>query len=77
MGTSVCTRSVMIRCGCVQDTLTRAQYAVAGSVLLAIFLGFYVGFGALVLAQRWPPFAKHVAPLAVLVSQYATHTRQS
>ncbi|XP_047530128.1 SID1 transmembrane family member 1-like [Vanessa atalanta] len=53
----------------VQPALTREQYAVAAVVTLFLFLSFYVIFGALVLAQRWPPFAKYVLPKAVLASQ--------
>ncbi|XP_045768907.1 SID1 transmembrane family member 1-like [Maniola jurtina] len=49
--------------------LTREQYAVASVVTLVVFLCFYVLFGALVLAQRWPPFARHVLPRAVLAPQ--------
>lgn len=49
-----------------QAALTRAQYTVAAATLLAVFLGFYVLFGALVLAQRWPPLARLVRPRAVL-----------
>lgn len=36
-----------------------------------MFLCFYVLFGALVLAQRWPPFARHVRPRAVLAPRDA------
>ncbi|CAH0714033.1 unnamed protein product, partial [Brenthis ino] len=50
----------------VEAALTRAQYAVAAATLLAVFLGFYVVFGALVLAQRWPPLARLMRPSAVL-----------
>ncbi|XP_050346972.1 SID1 transmembrane family member 1-like isoform X1 [Nymphalis io] len=53
----------------VEAALTREQYAVAAVVTLFLFLAFYVIFGALVLAQRWPPFAKYVLPKAVLASQ--------
>lgn len=49
-----------------QPALTRAQYAVAASVTLALFLAFYVAFGLFVLAQRWPRFRKLVEPKAVL-----------
>ncbi|KAL0880554.1 hypothetical protein ABMA27_001786 [Loxostege sticticalis] len=49
-----------------RPALTRAQYAVAASVTLALFLAFYVAFGLFVLAQRWPRFRKLVEPKAVL-----------
>ncbi|VVC93745.1 unnamed protein product [Leptidea sinapis] len=49
-----------------KPALSRSQYVVAGVVTLAIFAGFYVLFGVLVLAQRWPAFARYVAPQAVL-----------
>ncbi|CAG4967023.1 unnamed protein product [Colias eurytheme] len=50
----------------IQPSLSRTQYAVAAGATLALFLSFYAAAGALVLAQRWPPFAKYVAPKAVL-----------
>ncbi|CAF4905303.1 unnamed protein product [Pieris macdunnoughi] len=50
----------------IQSALSRQQYVVAATVTLAIFLSFYVAFGVLVVAQRWSPFAKLVAPQAVL-----------
>ncbi|XP_072939220.1 SID1 transmembrane family member 1-like [Epargyreus clarus] len=50
----------------VRGALSRAQYAVAAAATLALFLLFYVAFGALVLAQRWPACARHVRPRAVL-----------
>ncbi|XP_039751290.1 SID1 transmembrane family member 2-like [Pararge aegeria] len=46
--------------------LSREQYVAAGAATLALFLAFYVLFGALVLAQRWPAFARLVRPRAVL-----------
>lgn len=54
-----------------QAALTREQYAAASAATLAVFLCFYVLFGALVLAQRWPPFARHVRPKAVLAPRAA------
>ncbi|CAK1601446.1 unnamed protein product [Parnassius mnemosyne] len=50
----------------VEASLSRTQYAVAIGSTMALFLAFYVAFGALVLAQRWPPFHDLVRPTAVL-----------
>lgn len=54
--------------GCVvwQPALSRTQYAAAGAATLGVFLAFYAAFGLLVLAQRWPAFARHVLPRAKL-----------
>ncbi|CAH2107898.1 unnamed protein product [Euphydryas editha] len=60
----------------VEPALTRAQYAVAAVALLAVFLSFYVAFGALVLAQRWPPFGRHVLPRAVLADAPDGHVAE-
>ncbi|CAG4961741.1 unnamed protein product [Parnassius apollo] len=51
----------------VEASLSRTQYAVAIGSTTALFLAFYVAFGVLVLAQRWPPFLNLVRPAAVLV----------
>ncbi|XP_068632776.1 SID1 transmembrane family member 1-like isoform X2 [Battus philenor] len=50
----------------VEAALTRAQYAAATAATAALFLAFYAACGALVLAQRWPPFGRLVRPKAVL-----------
>ncbi|XP_026314118.1 SID1 transmembrane family member 1-like isoform X2 [Hyposmocoma kahamanoa] len=50
----------------VAAALTRAQYAVASVVALAVFLVFYVAFLVLVLAQRFSLCKPLVAPKAVL-----------
>ncbi|CAG9578060.1 unnamed protein product [Danaus chrysippus] len=52
----------------VQPALSRTQYLVASVSTLVVFLSFYILFGVLVAAQRWPPFARVVAPRAVLAS---------
>lgn len=49
-----------------QPALTRRQYLVGAAVTLAFFLLFYVTFGLLVLAERWPRWYNFVAPRAVL-----------
>ncbi|XP_030036425.2 SID1 transmembrane family member 2 isoform X1 [Manduca sexta] len=51
----------------VKASLSRTQYVIGVSVTVALFLSFYVAFGALVLAQRWPPWARLTRPRAVLV----------
>lgn len=51
---------------CAQASLSLREYWVAAAATLALFLSFYVAFGALVFAQRWQPFAKFVKPKAVL-----------
>ncbi|XP_041986679.1 SID1 transmembrane family member 1-like isoform X2 [Aricia agestis] len=53
----------------VQKALSRAQYLWAAGATIALFALFYALVGALVLAQRWPPFAKYVLPRAVLADQ--------
>ncbi|CAB3250871.1 unnamed protein product [Arctia plantaginis] len=50
----------------VMPALTRMQYVVGIVVALAVFLLFYVLFGMLVLAQRFPAWKKFVGPRAVL-----------
>ncbi|CAK1549303.1 unnamed protein product [Leptosia nina] len=50
----------------VEGAISRTQYVIAAISTLALFLGFYVVFGVLVVAQRWPRFARYVAPKAVL-----------
>ncbi|XP_060803622.1 SID1 transmembrane family member 1 [Amyelois transitella] len=52
----------------IKPSLTISQYVLATAVTTALFLGFYVAFFLLVLAQRWSPFAKMVRPRAVLAS---------
>lgn len=56
-----------------QAALTRAQYLVGAGVTLALFLLFYVLFGALVLVQRWPRWKRLVAPRAVLARSQSHH----
>ncbi|XP_047986915.1 SID1 transmembrane family member 1-like isoform X2 [Leguminivora glycinivorella] len=50
----------------VKAALSRGQYVLATCVTIAIFLVFYVGFGALVLARRWEPLSRRIGSLAVL-----------
>ncbi|XP_052754737.1 SID1 transmembrane family member 1-like [Galleria mellonella] len=53
----------------IRPALSRSQYVIASVVSTAVFLGFYVGFGVLVLMQRWPTFGKYVWPKAVLAKK--------
>lgn len=53
--------------------LSRAQYLVGAGVTLALFLLFYVLFGALVLVQRWPRWKRLVGPRAVLARSQSNH----
>ncbi|XP_045534667.1 SID1 transmembrane family member 1 isoform X2 [Papilio machaon] len=48
----------------IEAALTRAQYVTAIAVTAALFLAFYVAFGVLVLARRWPAWARLVRPHA-------------
>ncbi|XP_063382962.1 SID1 transmembrane family member 1-like isoform X1 [Cydia fagiglandana] len=50
----------------VKAALSRGQYVLAACVTIAIFLLFYVAFGALVLARRWEPLSRRIGSLAVL-----------
>ncbi|XP_063374990.1 uncharacterized protein LOC134662645 [Cydia amplana] len=50
----------------VKAALSRGQYVLAACVTIAVFLQFYVAFGALVLARRWEPLSRRIASLAVL-----------
>ncbi|XP_063532121.1 SID1 transmembrane family member 1-like [Cydia strobilella] len=50
----------------VKAALSRGQYVLAACVTLAMFLLFYVAFGALVLARRWEPLSRRIGSLAVL-----------
>lgn len=56
-------------------SLSRAQYVVGAGVTLAVFALFYVLFGALVLAQRWPRWKRLVGPRAVLARKPDEVTR--
>ncbi|XP_061704114.1 SID1 transmembrane family member 1-like isoform X3 [Cydia pomonella] len=50
----------------IKAALSRGQYVLAACVTIAIFLLFYVAFGALVLARRWEPLSRRIGSLAVL-----------
>lgn len=51
-----------------QEALSWREYVAGTSVALAFFLAWYLAFGALVLAQRWPAWYNLVGPRAP--SQY-------
>lgn len=59
----------------IKAALTRSQYFLGAGVTLAIFLLFYVMFGAYILAQRFPAWKRLVAPKAVLAPKLEEVTR--